>query len=1519
MNSIFSKTLRCFSILIFCLSIGGSVFSFADQGIEMILDSKDGSTSLSVKDSDSTEVFSIDSKGRMGIFSDNINVVAGIDVLTLRGSVRSLTSGTFRGLYLNYKTATPTNLSQFVPIDIGSITDRANLAITGIRIGSVIGASGGNNVAIAIGSGWDKVLTVNGIDIISGSGTLSFSGEGSFYDVRIGSKSRQTIDSVSGNLILDTMPGYAVQIDATLDINGNIIDMATHATSIRLKGSVNALNIDGATLSVDSTNNRIGINTTIPSTDLEVIGIVKATSFKGNGSELTGVLANNVAYDAIESPTEDSSVDFVTFTNTWRTSLSTQDFFTVEGISMVSGDIVKINAKSGNMSGSGRALVVRDEGVEVFGVDASGSLISAKGTFGRVRINDTAGQIDSKVGDLTLEVSGGAKVVVGATLKVLGTLTATSFTGDGAGLTGVLASSIAYDAIQSPSGDNVVDFTTFTSTWKTSLSTQDFFTVEGTAMVSGDIVKINAKSGNMSGSGRALVVRDEGVEVFGVDASGSLISAKGTFGRVRINDTAGQIDSKVGDLTLEVSGGAKVVVGATLKVLGVVTATSFTGDGTGLTGVFANGVKYTDINDPLVDVSLDFGTVTNTWKTSLSTQDFFTVEGTAMVSGDIVKINAKSGNMSGSGRALVVRDEGVEVFGVDASGSLISAKGTFGRVRINDTAGQIDSKVGDLTLEVSGGAKVVVGATLKVLGKVTATSFIGNGSELTGVLANNVAYDAIESPTEDSSVDFVTFTNTWRTSLSTQDFFTVEGTAMVSGDIVKINAKSGNMSGSGRALVVRDEGVEVFGVDASGSLISAKGTFGRVRINDTAGQIDSKVGDLTLEVSGGAKVVVGATLKVLGVVTATSFTGDGTGLTGVFANGVKYTDINDPLVDVSLDFGTVTNTWKTSLSTQDFFTVEGTAMVSGDIVKINAKSGNMSGSGRALVVRDEGVEVFGVDASGSLISAKGTFGRVRINDTAGQIDSKVGDLTLEVSGGAKIVVGATLKVLGVVTATSFTGDGTGLTGVLANSIAYDAIQSPSGDNVVDFTTFTSTWKTSLSTQDFFTVEGTAMVSGDIVKINAKSGNMSGSGRALVVRDEGVEVFGVDASGSLISAKGTFGRVRINDTAGQIDSKVGDLTLEVSGGAKVVVGATLKVLGVVTATSFTGDGTGLTGVFANGVKYTDINDPLVDVSLDFGTVTNTWKTSLSTQDFFTVEGTAMVSGDIVKINAKSGNMSGVGRALVVRDEGVEVFGVDASGSLISAKGTFGRVRINDTAGQIDSKVGDLTLEVSGGAKVVVGATLKVLGIVAATSFTGDGTGLTGVLANSIAYDAIQSPSGDNVVDFTTFTNTWVSTATTQDFFVIDATQTTTGTPLTIRVDTDVHTGDVLSILGTTTLAEVFSIDGNGNTKVNTIYFLDEHNNGISTGSHTVNWKASNKQKIILGSNVTIMFISPKGPSNILLKVIQDATGNRIITWPGSVKWPGGTRPTLTSNANAVDFISFYFDGTNYYGSAIFNMQ
>lgn len=104
--------------------------------------------------------------------------------------------------------------------------------------------------------------------------------------------------------------------------------------------------------------------------------------------------------------------------------------------------------------------------------------------------------------------------------------------------------------------------------------------------------------------------------------------------------------------------------------------------------------------------------------------------------------------------------------------------------------------------------------------------------------------------------------------------------------------------------------------------------------------------------------------------------------------------------------------------------------------------------------------------------------------------------------------------------------------------------------------------------------------------------------------------------------------------------------------------------------------------------------------------------------------------------------------------------------------------------------------------------------------------------------------------------------------------------------------------------------------NTAYFT-ETDNGNSSTADTIDWTLSNKQKSTLTGNCTFTFTAPGGPCNLILKLVQDATGSRLVTWPATVHWSGGVAPTLTTTAARVDIISLYYDGTTYFGTSSLN--
>ena len=78
------------------------------------------------------------------------------------------------------------------------------------------------------------------------------------------------------------------------------------------------------------------------------------------------------------------------------------------------------------------------------------------------------------------------------------------------------------------------------------------------------------------------------------------------------------------------------------------------------------------------------------------------------------------------------------------------------------------------------------------------------------------------------------------------------------------------------------------------------------------------------------------------------------------------------------------------------------------------------------------------------------------------------------------------------------------------------------------------------------------------------------------------------------------------------------------------------------------------------------------------------------------------------------------------------------------------------------------------------------------------------------------------------------------------------------------------------------------------------------SCAIDWSKGNTQFVTLTSNCSITFTNGLTGRKYVLVLKQDATGTRIPSWPGSVRFPGGVTPILTSAANKTDYIAFMYN-------------
>lgn len=90
-------------------------------------------------------------------------------------------------------------------------------------------------------------------------------------------------------------------------------------------------------------------------------------------------------------------------------------------------------------------------------------------------------------------------------------------------------------------------------------------------------------------------------------------------------------------------------------------------------------------------------------------------------------------------------------------------------------------------------------------------------------------------------------------------------------------------------------------------------------------------------------------------------------------------------------------------------------------------------------------------------------------------------------------------------------------------------------------------------------------------------------------------------------------------------------------------------------------------------------------------------------------------------------------------------------------------------------------------------------------------------------------------------------------------------------------------------------------------------GVTT---TFNVATSYEAVVTLTGNTTLSITNLPSDGKVhylTLAITQDATGGRTVTWPASVKWPGGTAPTLTTTGGKKDVITFRWNGTELQGA------
>ena len=87
---------------------------------------------------------------------------------------------------------------------------------------------------------------------------------------------------------------------------------------------------------------------------------------------------------------------------------------------------------------------------------------------------------------------------------------------------------------------------------------------------------------------------------------------------------------------------------------------------------------------------------------------------------------------------------------------------------------------------------------------------------------------------------------------------------------------------------------------------------------------------------------------------------------------------------------------------------------------------------------------------------------------------------------------------------------------------------------------------------------------------------------------------------------------------------------------------------------------------------------------------------------------------------------------------------------------------------------------------------------------------------------------------------------------------------------------------------------------------------AAGTATLDLSLGSRFQITMpAGNITIALSNATTSQMFTVEITQDATGSRTVTWFTTIRWTGGSAPTLTTTANKRDTFGFICTGSNTY--------
>ena len=367
------------------------------------------------------------------------------------------------------------------------------------------------------------------------------------------------------------------------------------------------------------------------------------------------------------------------------------------------------------------------------------------------------------------------------------------------------------------------------------------------------------------------------------------------------------------------------------------------------------------------------------------------------------------------------------------------------------------------------------------------------------------------------------------------------------------------------------------------------------------------------------------------------------------------------------------------------------------------------------------------------------------------------------------------------------------------------------------------------------------------------------------------------------------------------------------------GSTLTVTGDVTASqnisasSFYGDGSNLTGTpgiswdgsTANGVAtFKDADEATVESNLTFdgstltvtGDITSTGNTILgnASSDYHQVTGTLSISGSTLLV--EGGDIKVSSSAQYTVEGGSDTF--------------VGLMKFYNTG--------------EGEEQYISGAVWNISQERVELRNFGLDTGYKAFAADSIYTDAQFGFLGGDMTISDGNISAGSLNITGEPLTLIGAEETVLYLKTGYKEEEGEVTQGSLQIIDSSETPKIWSAHSvtgtliNGGLEVSGNFSSNYHSASVTTATLNASCSHYNIFNYDLASDVTLTALDPVTGSSYLFFFRQDATGGREVTFSG-FKFPGGTAPTFSDAAGAVDIVSGISDGTSIYADITKNFS